>query len=131
MNARQDGVLNRRWQVLATRSHHLRDEEGVATRLAVERVGVDAGLRRKLGYRRGGQQRHFDPAHDRLRGDIAEHHAQRVGRTQVLVPVRRDHEGVRALETSREEPHEVERRTVGPVQVFDHQHGGPGSLKRR
>ena len=38
------------------------------------------------------QQWHFDSTDDRLRRDVTEHHAQRIGRVEMLVAIRGDHQ---------------------------------------
>ena len=112
--------------VLTTGRDHLGDEEGVAAGLPEQGLGIDAGAGRQLSHRVRGQQRHLQPPYDRLRGDVAEHHPQRVGRTQVLVPIRRDDEDLGAVEPPGEEAREVERGHVGPVQVLHDQDRGSG-----
>ena len=126
VDAGQDGVLDGRREVLTTGRDHLGDEEGVAAGLPEQGLGIDAGACRELGHRVRGQQRHLQPPYDRLRGDVAEHHPQRVGRTQVLVPIGRDDEDLGAVEPPGQEAHEVERGHVGPVQVLHDQDGGSG-----
>ena len=104
-------------------------KNGVAAGAAVQLAGVDvcAGqLRHRFGRQRRRRDAVGDPARQR-----AEHHAQRVRAVEFVVAVGGDHERRQRLDPARQQPDDVERRLVGPVQVLEHDDRGPSAARPR
>jgi hypothetical protein len=80
---------------------------------------------RQLADRPEGQRWEAVPFHARLGRKAAEHASQWVCRLQLVVAKRGQHERSRPLDAAAEQAKDVERRLVGPVQVFQHQHARP------
>ena len=121
-DAREHGVANRLGQVAACGGEDLGDEEGVAERQPVDRVGVGIERRRELTHGVEGEPRHRQPHDARRRRELAEHDAERMVARDLVVPVRGDDERVRAVDTAPEHAQDVERGTVRPVHVLEHEH---------
>ena len=102
------------------RPQHLGDVEGVAAGAAVQVVAVDAVRLRQLAHGLGAQRREPDPLDGAHRGELAEHDPQRV---VGLVTEGDDGERGHAVDPAAEQPQHVERALVGPVDVFEHEHG--------
>jgi len=105
------------------RGQGLGDVERVPAGQGVQRCGVVAAARGETGdggRRQGGQG---EPVHGR-RGERAEDPAQGMrGRHLLVAEGQHQHRG-QVGEAAGDVPEHVERGVVGPVQVFDDQHGG-------
>ena len=88
---------------------------------AVRRVdvgGIEAVLTDQLGDGRTAQRGELDPPGARRGHEIAQHGPQRVGGPQVLAVGQHQQQRER-VDPAAQEPHQVERGLVGPVQILD------------
>jgi hypothetical protein len=95
----------------------------------VQRFGVHVRPRQRgdrFGRQRGGREAVRDPARQR-----AEHQPQRVRAVELIVAVGGDHKRRQRLDPARQQPHDVERRLVGPVQILEHDDRGSAQLGRQ
>jgi hypothetical protein len=58
--------------------------------------------------------------------EIAEYEPKWVGAVELVVAVRRDDEDGKRPDSSPEQPEDIERRLVGPVQILEDEHRAPG-----
>jgi len=78
-----------------------------------------------LGHRRAVETVELDAQHLAHPLEHGEHRPQRVTPVDLVGPVAQDEQHPGVSQGSREEDHEVERRAVCPVQVFDHEYEWP------
>jgi predicted nucleotidyltransferase len=110
-----DGVRN---LVLSGRQN-LRHEERIAARVPVELVGIQVRRLGKLGDGRRRERLDLQTADDLVRRELAEHDPERMGAVDLVVAVAGENERGDRLEPSRQQPEDVERRLVGPVDVLE------------
>jgi hypothetical protein len=120
--AGQDGVAHRHRHALGLRCEGLGDEERVAGGALVQLRGIGSGCRRQRGDRGRGQAGELQPGDGSDPRKLAEHDPQRVGAGHLLVSVAGDHQRRHLVDAAGEEPHDVERGLVGPVDVLEHEH---------
>ena len=101
----------------------LGDEERVAGGLSVELVRVEAGRLGEPGDGLERERRHDEPLDGASGGEVADEEAKRMRPGQLVVAVRAEDEQPRSVRAARQQPHRVERRLVGPVQVLEHDDG--------
>ena len=119
--AGEHGVPDRVRDLVLARRQHLRDEERISRRLAVELVRVDAVRLGKRRHRRRREGLELEPL-DRLAArELAEHEPERVGAVELVVAVAGENESGNALDPANEQLQDVERGLVRPVQVLDDQ----------
>jgi hypothetical protein len=87
----------------------------------VQLLHVDAVRRRQLLDRLPRQRLDPEPLHRGARPQLAEHDPERVGEVQLVVAVGGDHERGHGLDSPAEQPKDVQRRFVRPVEVLDDQ----------
>ena len=121
--AGEDGIADGRWDLSIATLQHLREEERVARRPAVELVGVDPVWLGELRHRLGRQPRDLAAIDPPRRGQLPQDDPQPRAEVEVVVAIRGDDQGGRRLDLPREQPQDVEGGLVGPVQVLEHQHG--------
>ena len=120
-------VRGRRRAPSAARRPHRRastcgDEERVPARARIQVGGVDLVSDRQLTDGGGRERSEREPVDGRRRGEVAEQHAHRVVAVEAVVAIGADDER-RDVHPAAEQPQDVERRLVAPVQVLDHEHG--------
>jgi hypothetical protein len=119
-DARQHGIADRRRQPVLAVRQDLADEEGIARGAPVQFRGIDRPTRRQIAHGLDRQARQLDA--QRLgRGEIAQQHAHRGLRRDLIGAAGQDQQDTAALEPAAEELHQIERRLVGPVDVLDDQ----------
>ena len=121
--AREDGIADRRWDLSIAARQHLRDEEGVARRPAVELVGIDPVGLGELRHRVGRQPRDLEAIDPLRRGQLAEDDPQPLAQVEVVVAIGGDDEGGHRLHLPGQQPQDVEGGLVGPLHVLEHEHG--------
>src|SRR5204862_7279931 len=97
------------------------DEERMATRLAVELVSVDIAWLRELRDGDGRQRHELQSCGPLTRSELAEHDPQERRALELVVTVRTEDERRERLQPAAEQPQDVERRLVGPVEVLEHE----------
>jgi hypothetical protein len=102
----------------------LADEERVARRPGVDACGVETVRADQLGDGRAAQRGELQPPRVGRGDEITEHGAQRVGGPDGL-PVRQHEQQRQRADAAAQEPHEVQRRLVAPVQILDDEHPRP------
>ena len=137
---RDDGVTDAVGQGSVRLRDDLADEERVARRPAVHVVGVDVVTLDEPGDGRAAQRSQLQAAGVGRRHEVAENRPQRMVDGH-RVAVGQHQEQRQGRDPAGEEPHEVQRRLVTPVQVFDDQdvrrpaqgleHGGEDLVLRR
>ena len=118
--AREHRVAHRRRQAVGAQCFG--DEERIAAGRGEDALGGAAGLPRQFvdaGLRQR-QQRH---AHHGIGRQVAQHQLQRMALAEFVVAVTQHQQGAHALDATGEELDQVQRRRIGPVQVFEHDHG--------
>ena len=122
----QHGVADALGQRRLRLGEDLADEERVARGAAVDVDRVEPVSVEERGDRGPAQRGQLQPARVRRADEVAEDRAERVvGAERVAV---RQHEQQRQRsDPAGEEPHEVERRLVRPVQVLDDEHARAGA----
>ena len=127
----EDGVAHGGGDRRRGRGEDLGHEEGVARRDSVHRGRVDMPPPGQLGDRVDRQRVQHHAAGGAVGGQVAEHGPQRVRGTDLVVAVgEHDHDRVIA-DAPRQEPHEIQRRLVGPVDVLeDDDHRASGGAQR-
>ena len=123
--AREHGIDDGAWNLAGSGGEDLRHEERIARSAEVELVGVDADRRGELCDGRPRERWNGDALDRRSPRDLAQRDAKRVDAVELVIPERPEHEGTRSLDLAREQSQHIERRLVGPVQVFEHEHGRP------
>ena len=121
---REHRVADRPRDLLGFRGKRLDDEERVPGRPAVELSGVDAV---RLGKQDDGLRREraqADAVHRSTRRELSEHHPKRMATVELVVSIGGEDERRNSLDLPGEQPQHVERRLVGPVHVFEDEHGG-------
>ena len=108
---------------------HLRDVERVPARQLEDRLGVAAVGLGEAPYGVEGERRDGAARDRRGRGELAEQQPERVVVGE-LVPVRGEHERLRAVDPPAEHAQHVERRLVRPVHVLQHGHRWHAELGR-
>ena len=137
---RQQHVAQRRRQAFAVPvrgGQQLLGEERVALRARED--GLEELRRRRraedpgelLVHVRARQAIESEPLHRRGRCHVGEEAPQVLAPVDLVVAVGRDHEHALVAQPAREEPQQLERRAVGPVDVLDHQHDGAGGGRLR
>ena len=117
----QYGVADAHGELLRGGSQHFGDEERVAAGPTVQTLHVrKVGSRDRgdPGQRQGGQE---DPTHRLAGRQLADDNPQWMGRGELVVPVRRDHQGGDAVQAARQDAHDVEGGLVRPMDVFEDQ----------
>lgn len=114
----------------APESQRLGHEERVSGRPAVELAGVEPRLGGKLTDRLSGQRRELQASHGIAGRKLAEHDAQRMVAVKLVAAVREHKEQSCVFRLTREDPHDIERRLVGPVHVLDDQDGRRDGTQR-
>ena len=102
---------------------HLRHEERVSGRHAIEIVGIGAvwlGELRNSGTR---ERLELQAPDGGYRSETSEDDAKRVRGIELVVAVGRDDERWSVLDSSSDEPEDVERRLVGPMHVLEDEDG--------
>ena len=111
-----------RYRIIAI-GQDLRDEEGVAAGRRVDAFRVETVRRGQLGDGGAGQWRNGQPVHRARRGEIAEDHPELVITVDLVVAERGDDDGAGVGGAPADEEQEIEGRLVGPVHVFEDDHG--------
>ena len=116
--AGEHGIADGEWDLLFAGRQRLGHEERIACGLAIELLGVDAV--RRSQFRHGCLRKWLElQPHDRAGGaELTEHDAQLV-REQLIVSVGDDDERRNGLQTAPDEPKDVERGLVRPVDVLE------------
>ena len=114
----EHGVAHALGERPPARRERLGDVERVAACDAVKLGGVDLVGPREVVDRALGERLELEAGHGGAR-QLAEHAAQRIGAADLVVAVGDDDKRRRRLDTASEQAHEVERRAVCAVQVFD------------
>ncbi len=78
---------------------------------------------RQLRHRRGGERGEVH-ANDVIAVHIPEREPDGMPLRELIVSIGDDEHRARALNASPDEPQEIERRFIGPVQIFEHHHRG-------
>jgi hypothetical protein len=86
-------------------------------------LGIDAVGFGELAHPFERQRLQVEPFDSCRCREVSDHGPQRVRRMQLVVAKRRDHESARPFDATPEQAEDVERRLVGPVEVFQHEHG--------
>ncbi len=86
----------------------------------MELYGVEGTALGQASHRRFRQAWKGEPPNGRRRRQVSEHDAQRMGRTDLVVPVGDDQQEARGAAAPAHEAQEVERRLVRPVGVLEH-----------
>ena len=118
----QHGLHDGRGHGVARRRERLGDEERVAARDAVDRLGVGAGAGGQPPHSLPRQRDELEPVHRAAR-EHAEQALERVAGIDLVVAVREHQQSAGRLDPARGVREDVERRVVRPVQVLDHEHG--------
>ena len=103
---------------VGSRGERFDDEERVAGRLAVELVRVNAVRLGELRDRPRREQDEFHPPDVLGRRQLSEHDPERMRRVELIVAVAGDDEDWHRLHPAGQQPEDVERRLVRPVQVL-------------
>ena len=123
-HARQHGVDDGGWNVhVRCGGQHLRHEEGVALRQPEEVCRIDLGTGRQgcdpVGRQRGQPQPYrLGPRH------AAEQVAQRMPVIDLVIAIGEQKHRRQVSNPATEKPEHVERRTISPMHVIDHQERG-------
>jgi HD-GYP domain-containing protein (c-di-GMP phosphodiesterase class II) len=120
----QNGVAHGRGDPIQTRPQNLGHEEGVSGGLPIQVPWVDRrpACEQRDRLRRERRQRH--PAHRRLRRQIAQEDAQRMAPAYLVIAKGGDQQCSCASDAATQEPKQVERRLIGPVDVLEHRQRG-------
>ena len=118
-SAGEHRVADRGRNIRHPRRQRLRDEERVARRLAVQLFWVDAVRRCELADGVEGERGELDAAHPRGRRELADNDSERMRPVELIVPIGGDHQCLDRLDPATEQPQDVERRFVGPVDVLE------------
>ena len=118
------------WHLIWKRREHLGHEERVPRGQPVKLVGICEVRIGEYADSVARQRPHPDAADSVNRGQASEDDAKRVGPAKLVVAIRRDDQRIEPLDPAGEEPNDVERALVGPVDVFQHDDRGrrPGEL---
>ena len=127
-HAGEHRVAHRGGDLILAGRQHLRDEEGIASRRPEELLRIEAMRLGERGDAHGGKRRDTHTADGLYPGELSEHEPERVLAIELVVAVAREDECARGVEAPCEEPHDVERGLVGPVQIFE-DHDGRGSAR--
>jgi hypothetical protein len=119
----QHGVADGGGHAVGVGGQRLGDEERVARGTLVEQVGIDGGIARERRDRVTREPAQFQPAHGPGAGQLTEQRPQRMGPVHLLVAIGDGEQQWQRAHTPADEPHDVERRLVGPVQVLQNQDG--------
>ena len=123
---RDDGIAHGFRQRRVRLGEDLADEERVAGRAGVHAGRVEAVPADELRNGRPAQRGELQPPRVRRADEVAQHRAQRV-RGPDGVPVGQHEQQRQSGDAAGEEPDEVERGLVAPVQVFDDEGTGPAA----
>jgi hypothetical protein len=107
---------------LGLRRQRLSHEERITTRPVIQLIKVDRRPVRQPQHRRPrqyGQLQARDRAADR---QLAEHDPQRMRVIELIIAIAAEQQRLNSLHATRNEPDNVERRLVGPVQILEDQH---------
>lgn len=118
------GVTNGRGDTGAATSKNLGDKKGVAAGAAMEPCRIEPasdGEGGDSGQGEGGDRQAVDAGGG---GEVAKEMADGVARANLVAAVGGDDEGGGRFDAATEEADKVERRFVGPVDVFDHEQNG-------
>ena len=118
----EDRVSCRRRQLARVGAQHLAHEERVAGRERLDGGRLVAGPVAQRDDRRRRQGRQRDPARRPLAGRLAEGLPQRAVLGEPVVAVRRHDQRAYGAQPAGQVTDEVQRRLVGEVQVFEHEH---------
>ena len=121
--ASQHGVADRLRDLVGVAGKHFGHEERVPGCHAIEIAGIGAV---RLGELRNSSVRERLEAQAPDGGDsrkTSEDDAERVRGIELVVAIGRDHERGGVLDSSSDEPKDVERRLVGPVHVLEDEDG--------
>ena len=101
----------------------LGDEEGVAAGPSVEFLGVDIASGGETTDGVHGERADGEPVDGRGRRKVAQHGAQGMAWSYLVVTVGDHHQGGDRIQPTAKEPEQIERGLVGPVGVLDHSEG--------
>ena len=127
-SARQHGVANAVGHRGVAGGEHLRDVERVAGRALVQGDRIDSVRSGEAGDGFGRQRREPQPG-DVGPGQLAEHDPQRMRSLELVVAIRGDHERREGIASTAQQPDDVERRVVGPMQILEDDDGRGASPK--
>ena len=121
-HTREHGVGDAGGDARRVAGEHFGDEEGIAAGDGIQTAGRTMGL---LGQRGHGAFREREQAQpcDVAGGQIAQDETQGVVPAQFIVALGQDEQRWRAVDAACEVLDEIQRRLVGPVDVFDDQDG--------
>ena len=120
-NAGEDRVPNARRYRGSRGCQDLRHEEGIATRRSVQLTGIDRMTGRQHPNTARCQRLDADACQPR-RGEVAEHSPQGMVRADLIVSHGTEDQRGRCTDSAPDEPEKVQRRLVGPVEVFHDGH---------
>ncbi len=112
-------VPDRRGNPLGPGSESLDDEKGIACRRAIELFRVDGVRLCELCDRRRRELHELHATNRAARRQLAEHPPQRVDTVELVVPIGREHERRDSFDPPDEQPQNVERGLVRPVQILE------------
>ena len=128
---RRDGVEPRRTgedrvahgcrDLVWSRRERLDDEERVAAGLVEELVRVEAVRVGELRDRSRRERAELPPRYALARRELADDEPEWMGPVELVVAVGGDDQHRNRLDSAREEPEDVERRLVRPVDVLEHE----------
>ena len=117
---RMHGVSDRARDLSAPACQHLCDKERVSRSLAVQLVRVDAVRLSQRRDRRPRQRQQLEPTYRLAGRELTEHDPERVGGLQRVVTITGDDQRRNRFDPTTDQPQDVERRLVGPVNVLEH-----------
>jgi hypothetical protein len=120
----EHSILDSLRESAATRREHLADEERIAAGVVIQLGRVDAVRRGQLGHSASRQRGEAQPDNARPGRQLADEYPEPVRPVDLVVAVGADRQHRDGLQAARQQPDDVQRRVVGPVQVLQDQDRG-------